>query len=158
MIKFDKYPKFLLRANLNKLARELRFLGYDAAVYKEAGWNNLKRLARREGRVILTRSISESREKNDVTVLLISSGLRDEQLSQLTGIIDFRKEYLFSRCPVCNKLLYEIDKNKIINSIPEYVYQRHENFKICRFCGHIFWHGDHYQAIYQRLKKLFREG
>jgi uncharacterized protein with PIN domain len=152
------FPRFLLRANLGSLARDLRFLGYDAAIYQEAGFDNLARIAAHDGRMILTRSRKEASQKKSCLIRLINGDDSFQQILQLSDLIGFKEEFIFWRCSICNKLLYEIDKEKIINLVPEYVYETQTKFRICRFCGRIYWKGDHYQAIYKRLKNLFEEG
>lgn len=150
--------RFLLRENLGKLARELRFLGYDAALFKGIGFSNAVRLAERDDRILLTRSRQESKSKKKVKLRLICSEKVSEQLSELKDILEFRQELLFTRCSICNKNLYEIDKKKIISLVPEYVYAQHDHFQICRYCGRIYWQGNHYQAVQKRLKNLLEDG
>ena len=48
--------KFLADRMLGKLVKELRMLGYDTVYYRGEGTYPLIKLAREEGRVILTRS------------------------------------------------------------------------------------------------------
>ncbi|MDP8220341.1 MAG: Mut7-C RNAse domain-containing protein [Candidatus Stygibacter frigidus] len=158
MTKETVHPRFLLRENLNKLARELRLLGYDAAIYKQISFYNLCRIAARENRILLTRSLSESKQKTNNQIILIKADYVDQQLRQIRAILQFDPSIIFSRCSLCNKMLYEIDKKKIINFVPEYVLTHYSHFRICRFCGHIYWEGDHHQAILKRLKNLFEEG
>ncbi|MCF7911968.1 MAG: Mut7-C RNAse domain-containing protein [Candidatus Cloacimonetes bacterium] len=151
-------PRFLLRENLSKLARNLRFLGYDSAIYKQISFDNFKRIAARDKRIILTRSHQEAHAKSDLKIILINSDQVDEQVQEISSILKFDPVFIFSRCSLCNKILYEIAKEKIINSVPEYVLTHHSHFRICRFCGHIYWEGDHYQAIHRRMKNLVEDG
>ncbi len=157
MITSHPFPRFILRENLGKLARDLRLLGYDAAVYQNIGFHNLNRIAARDKRIILTRSHLEANRKKLNQVLLIQSDNNDEQLREISSILEFNENYIFSRCSLCNKLLYEIDKEKILNLVPEFVISQNSSFRICRFCGHIYWRGDHYQAMIKRLKNLFED-
>ena len=158
MTKETKLPRFLLRENLSKLARDLRLLGYDAAIYNQISFHNLCRIAARENRIILTRSIGESKQKTDNHIIRIRAVHVDQQLLEIRSILKFDPSIIFSRCSLCNKILYEIDKKKIINFVPEYVLTHNSRFMICRFCGHIYWEGDHHRAIIKRLKYLFEEG
>ncbi|MCF7920811.1 MAG: Mut7-C RNAse domain-containing protein [Candidatus Cloacimonetes bacterium] len=158
MILSHSSPRFLLRDNLGKLARELRFLGYDAAIYPHTSFFNALRLAQREKRILLTRSQAEAKTKTEVKCLLIKSNFWSQQLTEIIGLISFQEEFLFSRCAKCNKKLYEIDKSKIISIVPEYICQYHSEFRICRTCGSIYWQGDHYQDIKLRISRLFEEG
>jgi hypothetical protein len=158
LIQFHQAPRFLLRDNLGKLARELRFLGYDAAIYPHISFSNSLRLAHRENRLLLTRSYNEAQKNTDVQSLLIKSDICQQQLAELIHLLEYKEEFLFSLCSKCNKILYEIDKFKIINLVPEYVWQQYSEFRTCRHCGSIYWQGDHYQDILKRMHQLFEEG
>lgn len=158
MIKSHKNPKFILRDNLGKLARNLRFLGYDAAVYKNISFHNTVRIAAKDKRIIITRSRKESFAKIKPECILIVNSNVWEQMTEIKELISYNPEYAFSRCSKCNKILYEIDKNKIINFIPEFVWNQHNDFRICRSCGSVYWQGDHYNDLVMKMKYIFEEG
>jgi uncharacterized protein len=158
LIDFHHSPRFILRENLGKLARLLRFLGYDAALYRHLSFTNLCRIAAREKRLVLTRSRIEANKKTECRKILIISPQPVQQLLEIMPLLEFSEQQIFSRCSLCNKLLYEIEKEKINSLVPEYVYAHNTQFRLCRHCGHIYWVGDHYRALYERLKNLFEEG
>ncbi|MCD4796516.1 MAG: Mut7-C RNAse domain-containing protein [Candidatus Cloacimonetes bacterium] len=147
-------PNFLLDENLNRLAKWLRLLGYDAAVYKSISFHNAIRLANREHRIFLTRSRKLATSNQKFSRRLIMSVDHRDQLKELNDIVTVKEEYLFSRCILCNKKLFDISKEKIKELIPEFVYESLDEFKLCRKCGRIFWKGSHYKAIKKELKYL----
>jgi uncharacterized protein with PIN domain len=147
--------KFLLDENLGKLAKWLRFLGYDAAIYKKISVNNKIRLANREKRIYLTRDKKTAKLKKKFSRILIKSENYKEQLKELKGHIEFDEAKLFTVCPHCNRKLKATTKEKVKKLIPEYIYQTHDEFMVCYFCGRVFWKGTHYQKILNTLKKIF---
>jgi len=39
--------------------------------------------------------------------------------------------------------------------IPVYIYQTQKKFKVCRFCGKIYWEGSHVKNMLAELKAIF---
>jgi len=148
-------PKFTLTEDLGKLAKLLRMLGYDAAIYKSVNLFTIIRIAKKERRIFVTRSQKKVKSNQKFSRILIKSENHLEQLREMKDYIRLNEEHIFTRCIICNKLLFDISKNKIIDLIPEFIYQNHSNFKVCRKCGKIFWKGTHYQNMKTELIKMF---
>lgn len=147
-------PKFLLTENLNRLAKWLRMLGYDAAIYKSISFHNMIRLAVKERRIILTRSSKQAKSNLKFSRILIKSDNHLEQIRELKEIISFNEHYIFLRCLLCNKLLSGISREKVKDLVPELIYENHTDFKVCRKCGKIYWQGTHYKAMLAELGKI----
>ncbi len=145
-------PKFLLTENLNRLAKWLRMLGYDAAIYKSISFHNMIRLAVKERRIILTRSTKQAKSNLKFSRILIKADNHLQQLKELKEVISFNEHYIFLRCLLCNKLLIEIAKEKIKDLVPEFIYENQTDFKVCRKCGKIYWQGTHYKAMLAEIK------
>ena len=145
-------PSFLLTENLSKLARYLRMLGYDAVVYKKISFHNRIRLTNKDRRIYLTRCRKEATSKIKFSRFLIHSEKIEDQIHEIRKFLVYSEEYIFSRCIICNKLVYPISKEKVKNLIPEYIYNDHQQFTICRKCGRIYWHGTHYEKMKKNLK------
>ncbi len=149
-------PKFLLTENLNRLAKWLRMLGYDAAIYKSISFHNMIRLAKKERRIILTRSAKQAKSNLKFSRILIKADKHLEQIKELKEIITFNEQYTFSRCLLCNKRLYGISREKVKDLVPEFIYEDHTDFKVCRKCGNIYWKGTHYKSMLAELKKILQ--
>ena len=147
-------PKFLLDENLNRLAKWLRMLGYDAAVYKSINIHNKIRLVNRERRIYLTRNKSLAKKKEKFSRLLIKSEKHLKQLKEILDYISYNEEFVFTRCIECNRILCNISKEKVKELVPQFVLQNHSDFKVCRKCGKVFWRGTHYQAMEKELKNM----
>lgn len=146
--------KFLLEDNLNKLAKWLRFLGYDSKLLKAVSKNKLASLAIKEKRIILTRANKFKTNLKNIELIKIDSEFYPEQLKELKPLIQFNKDKIFSRCSECNSKLHKINKTRIEEFIPKYIFHTQNEFKICRKCGKIYWQGSHYKKILKKIKQI----
>ncbi len=147
-------PTFLLEDHLGKLARWLRFMGYDAAMYRGASFTNLARLAVRERRILLTRSGKHAVSDWKFARRRIVSEDCAEQLREIKDLIGLDDEAVGTRCMECNRLLYPIDKEKVGSLVPKYVFETQERFLACRKCGRIYWRGTHWEKMLKTLRGL----
>ncbi|MBN1948901.1 MAG: hypothetical protein JW784_04085 [Candidatus Cloacimonetes bacterium] len=148
-------PSFLLSENLNRLARWLRLLGYDAALYRSIDFDNMIRIANRDRRIILTRDRKQATSRKKFNRRLIQTEYHLQQLRELQDLIRFDQEYAFTRCLECNRRLFAISAEKIKDLVPEYTRQQQQGFLYCRQCGRIYWQGDHYRDMKDQLDKIF---
>lgn len=148
-------PRFLLDENLNRLAKWLRLLGYDAAVYKAISRQKQIHLANKEFRILLTRDKKTAKSKLDFHRIYIKSDDHIKQLKEIRNILQLDEDLTFSRCLECNKVLFEIRKAKIRDLVPPFIFDSFNEFKLCRRCGKIFWKGSHYKAMQQKLTEIF---
>lgn len=146
--------KFLLDENLGKLAKWLRMLGYDTAIYKSISIEKKIFLCSKERRIFLTRSKKNAKRKENFSRILIRTEKYDDQLQEILHLLELNNEILFSRCLECNSKLQEISAGKVYDLVPENVIHNFSDFKICRKCGKIFWCGSHYDAMKYKLKNL----
>jgi hypothetical protein len=149
-------PKFVVTPELARLARWLRMLGYDALCYKKVSFIRLFSLAQKENRILLTRSEDNAKCKHRFKRRLIKSDDYRRQLAELKDIISFSEAEMFSRCLLCNQPISMIDKEKIKNKVPDYVYEHHDDFGICHKCGRIYWPGTHFENMKKELMKIFQ--
>jgi uncharacterized protein with PIN domain len=147
-------PKFLLDENLNRLARWLRMLGYDAAVYESVSIHNKVRLAKKERRIYLTRSKKTAKLKEEFSRFLIRADDHQHQLGELRQFLKFNDDFIFTRCINCNRKLEKISKEKIKEIILPNIYKTFNEFNICRKCGKVYWKGSHYASMKRQLKNM----
>jgi len=55
----------------------------------------------------------------------------------------------FQRCLRCNGLLESVDKQSIVDKLPETVRSRLDVFQRCQDCNRIYWKGSHYERLQQ---------
>lgn len=141
---------------LGTLAKWLRILGYDTEFDPDSDDHQLVRLARAEGRVLLTRD-RELARRPGVRVLLIASEHLAAQLNQVLTDLGLEPDRSFSRCPVCNELLAEIDRETARSRVPAYVARTHETFRSCPACQRIYWRGTHWQQMDEQLAQMLHD-
>lgn len=174
--------KFIADSMLGRLAKWLRILGYDTLYYPDIDDSVLLKIAKDEGRTILTRDtglIKIRGLKNFIFInydnphdqlrQLIGSGVIDESsihrgLSQIYGqsphirgrlrIGTVPEIKLLSRCVHCNAVLCPLSSDRVEGSVPDFVLWKSEAVKQCPSCGKIYWKGTHPQKIRDKLKEV----
>ncbi|MCK4420428.1 Mut7-C RNAse domain-containing protein [candidate division WOR-3 bacterium] len=136
---------------LGRLAKWMRLLGLDTLYYNQPEDLGIIHIAKREGRVILTRSKELSGFEN---AILICSENLNEQMEQMGSRISKSALNPFSRCPECNTPLIKVDKKEIEGEVPEYIYKVHSRFKRCPDCKRIYWRGTHYKEIKRKIDEI----
>ncbi|MFA4028216.1 MAG: hypothetical protein GDYSWBUE_000077 [Candidatus Fervidibacterota bacterium] len=153
--------KFAADAMLGKLARWLRLLGYDVFYSPNADDDELIKVAREEGRILLTRDTQLLRRKDVPLFLLILSDDWQEQILQtaLRFNLDLDGKRM-TRCVECNELLEPVDKEEVRYEVPRHVYRTQEHFSRCPKCRKIFWAGSHCERanrVIERIKMRIAE-
>lgn len=145
---------FLLTIDLNRLAKWLRMMGYDATVIRSVSISELIRRTVSEDRVLVTRSIKLSKDKRQFVRVLIHSNNHLEQLKEILAYLKPEEKFFFTRCLCCNRPLYPIQKNKVAGLVPERSFQLHHEFFVCRYCGRFYWTGTHWDAMKKKIEEL----
>lgn len=146
--------KFAVDQMLGRLARWLRILGYDTVFSTRLDDADLARVARLEGRVLLTRD-NELARRRGVTSLVIDCDHVEHQLSQVMRHFDLKApEAPFTRCSLCNALLEDASLESVAGEVPSYVARTQSRFARCPACRRIYWQGTHWAKMVQRLKDL----
>jgi len=138
---------------LGTLAKWLRILGYDTHFDPALDDHQLARLARAEGRLLLTRDRELSRRRG-LDALLISSEQLDDQIRQVLEDLELEAERSFSRCPVCNEPLEPLAYEEARSRVPAYVARAHKTFHACPACHRVYWRGSHWQRMDEHLADL----
>ena len=138
---------------LGTLAKWLRILGYDTLFDASLNDHQLTRLARAEGRVLLTRDRELARRRG-LHALLVAGERLDDQVRQVLADLSLTPDRAFSRCPVCNQPLEAIDRETAQARVPAYVVQTYDSFSCCPACRRVYWRGTHWQQMDEHLKNL----
>lgn len=147
-------PRFIADCHLGKLAKYLRLMGVDTLFFSHIEDDKLIHIANDENRIILTRDRHLSQRKN-APVLFLEPTDTKTQLKTLIDNYRLKEHHApFSRCIVCNTPLQVIDKEEIIDSLPEKVKKYFNYFEYCPTCDRIYWKGDHYRHMMDFLEKV----
>jgi len=147
--------KFIVDGMLGRLAKWLRILGYDTRYDANLDDLQLMRIARSEGRMLLTRDAELARHKG-IKALLIESERLEAQLQQVLTTLGLSTDASFSRCSVCNEILEEIPKDQAWGQVPSYVFVTQERFLFCPNCSRFYWRGTHWERMQEVLTGLQR--
>jgi len=148
--------RFVADAMVGTLAKWLRILGYDTCFDPDMDDHQLVRLARAEGRVLLTRD-RELARRPGLNAIFVAGESLEAQISQVLTELKLEPERTFSRCPVCNELLAEVDRQTARERVPAYVARTQESFRACPACQRVYWRGTHWQQMDEQLAR-FLEG
>jgi len=145
--------RFLCDEMLARLARLLRAAGYDT--YLAAGGEAdeaLLRLARREGRILLTRDkrLAAAAEES---VLVQGFGVEAEARSVARAVVMNWDVAPFTRCVMDNAHLREATAGEIA-AMPAKARALEGPFRACPACGRLYWPGSHVRRMTHKLAKL----
>lgn len=153
-----KQSKFVIDAMLGTIAKKLRMFGFDCKYFSSMQDDELIELARREGRILITkdRPIIQKCKKSGVSVVGVFSDSERDQLAEIakqSGLGRYSFDASKAHCPLCNGKIDIVEKSSILNDIPERIASNVELFWRCQDCGHIYWEGTHISS----LRKLIDE-
>ena len=140
---------------LGRLARWLRILGHDVVYFRKIEDADLVELARREGRILLTRDTRLVRRRAAREAVLIESPYLEQQLRQLArrdgaGLLG---PGLCRRCLECNEPTLAVEKDSVKDRVPAYVFRTQSRFRACPACRRIYWSASHVQDMLRRLRR-----
>jgi uncharacterized protein with PIN domain len=157
-------PQFLVDRMLGRLVAWLRIFNYDTKSALELGINHdedneLARLARAEGRVLLTRDLvlTERARKSGVTAVLLRPDDVKEQLCELMKHFPLETEPVMERCTTCNAPLRkatEADMGRVRKDAPPHLIDEGKELWLCDRCGKIYWQGSHWRNIKKMSEEL----
>lgn len=152
-------PTFFVDAMLGNLAKKLRLFGYNSLYSSSIEDDELLEITKRENRILITKDLllAEKAKKQDIRAVSITQDNEIEQFFQINEKIHLGKCIVGgnnSRCSVCNGELSKIEKNNVLNKVPEGVFENLNDFWSCKKCGKIYWEGTHIKNLQRFTYKL----
>ena len=146
--------RFIADAHLGRLARYLRFLGYDTLYHNAWSDRELVALAVQQDRILLTRDRAALMHR----ALTHGCYLREDRPLQQLAILAQRLDLSVDPprpclCMLCNEPLVEIDKQAIAAQLLPATRAHHERFWRCPSCDRIYWRGSHWQRLRRNLEQ-----
>jgi len=147
---------FVADRMLGKLAKQLRMLGYDTIYYRGEDAYRLIRLAREEGRVIVTRNTKLLPRTPEDRIVRITEDSPSFQMRELIqkGYISLSEDVLLSRCLLCNVPLDDIPREEAEGKVPDFIFYQQKEFYRCPQCLRIYWQGSHHENMLRRIEQL----
>ena len=150
--------KFILTKELGRLAKWLRILGFDTLYYNQNNPGSLIVQALRDERVILTRN-QHLPQARGVRIIRLDAEKLGEQIPQIAKALNIKPDNrrMFTRCILCNETLADIEKDKVKDRVPEYVFNTQDDFVCCPRCKRIYWQGTHWERMRKSLAAIVAE-
>ncbi|MGF2039960.1 MAG: Mut7-C RNAse domain-containing protein [Nostoc sp. CmiVER01] len=153
--------RFVLDIHLGKLATSLRLLGFDTLYRNDYEDEKLAEISYSQVRILLTR------DKGLLMRSLVKHGYYVRNTNPQEQILEVLQRYdlfklisPFKRCLRCNGLLEPVDKQSIVDKLPETVRclrrqaTQVDVFQRCQGCDRIYWKGSHYERLQQFIDKV----
>ena len=152
-------PRFIVDANVGKLARWLRLVGYDALFAYDIDDRGLVDIAMAQNRVLLTKDTQILMRKvaldGRLKAILIKYDDSKAQLRQVVDTLNLDYEFSpFSRCLECNEPLVSRTRDEVRDLVPPYVFETLTQYMQCPSCHRIYWRGTHWQRMKSELERL----
>jgi uncharacterized protein with PIN domain len=147
--------KFILTKELGRLSKWLRILGFDTVYFNQDNLSSLIVQALRDERIILTRN-HRLPQATGMKIILIKHEKLKEQIGEVLQAFKIKPEScaMFTRCILCNGELLDIEKAKVKEKVPEYVFETQENFISCPKCNRIYWQGTHWGNVQSLISQI----
>jgi uncharacterized protein with PIN domain len=147
---------FAADRTLGRLAKWLRLMGFDT-LYEPDVSSNWFYAHLDEMRILLTRTEKIRNRCAGRRLVFIEANQLFEQLAQVIDELAITSKDIrpFSRCIDCNTPIIDIAKETVYGQVPDYIWETHDNFSMCRQCERIFWRGSHTERAMDRIKRLF---
>lgn len=141
-------PRFICDVHLGRLARYLRLLGFDTRYDRRLDDATLAACAASERRILLTRDRELLKRRAVTHGYWIRAVLPREQLLEVVRRFDLAR-YLqpFTRCPRCNGILEQVEREAVRGKVPPRSWARAEAFWHCSGCGQVYWYGTHCERV-----------
>ena len=150
--------RFAADRMLGKLAKWLRFLGYDTTYSNDLSEDEY--LAQvNEGRILLTRNTRLKRKVAQDQLVFIRDNDPKVQLQEVIGRLHLRPEpkRFFTRCTLCNEVLVPTEGADVYGRVPDYVWTAHGRFSRCDRCGKLYWEGSHLERNRKEIMRLLEK-
>lgn len=147
--------RFVCDQHLGRLARWLRFFGFDTVYGRSWLEVELERLAVAENRAVLTCNRALLKRKSITCGRLIRSRCPEDQAVEVVCRFHLADHVtFFGRCSVCNGVLGVVDKSAVIADIPPRTREWRDRYFKCRGCHRLYWEGSHVVDLRRRAMAI----
>ncbi len=147
--------RFIADNNIGNIVRYMRALGFDVYYDPKLIGRDLVDAARKDKRIILTKSRNLLKFKGVTHGIFLRPGTTEQQIRSVVDYLDIRAEIReFSRCLCCNGILEAIPKETISERIPQKTRAFCHEYAYCSACDKIYWEGTHVNEMRKVLDRI----
>jgi len=148
-------PRFIIDANLGRLARLLRLLGFDCLYDRDATDARIAERSARDNLILLTRDRRLLMRKVISRGYFVRSQIPRRQAAEVVARFDlYRLISPLTRCTECNGLILPVPREQILNRIPIRTRLYIREFRQCADCRKIFWRGAHWPNVERLVDEI----
>ncbi len=144
-------PKFLV-FGIPKLVNYLRILGFDTT-YLRKDYSKAIQIAKSEGRILISQINNLPNLPWVFYLTERKNYLRLKEIFQKLNL-NVSEEDIYTRCGACNTPLKDISSKELEEILPPELKRCDYLFKRCPNCGKIYWKGEHYLTLKNKLLNL----
>jgi uncharacterized protein with PIN domain len=149
-------PIFLADAHLGGLARFLRMLGFDTLHENAFADEEIRRIADRERRIVLSRDRELLKCREIARGCYVRALKPEAQLREVAARYGLAASARpFTLCLRCNVPLEPAEKSAVAQRVPEAVLRLQLAYTRCPACDGVFWPGSHYRRMLEALRPVF---
>jgi uncharacterized protein with PIN domain len=150
--------KFIVDNNVGRVVAPLRSLGYDTLFINPIEDGLLVEIARREGRIILTKDTGIFKRRavarGEVSALYLRGDDWRQQVAQVIRDLHLATEPSFTRCIACNTPLVAVTRSEAEPHVPAYVFRTQGSFLHCPGCDRYYWKGTHWHRMREGMDRI----
>jgi len=150
--------KFIADIMVGKLARYLRMAGNDVLYINNISDDEILKIAKSEGRIVLTRDslmlLRKPFKNNSIKSVFIKDDRVIKQLKQIKNDLGISLKPNLLRCLECNTELSKSQKENLKDKVPPNVYKTQKDVLHCPKCDKYYWRGTHYDNINNTFKLI----
>lgn len=151
-------PVFVADANLGKLARYLRLLGFDCLYRNDSDDDAMAKIASEQQRILFTRDRALLQRRMIAHGYFVRADMPKVQVREVLKRFNlYTLIKPLTRCTHCNGKLMEIDKRKIEHRLEPLTRQHYDRFLICSECDQIYWEGSHCMRVKRLVDEFYAE-
>jgi uncharacterized protein with PIN domain len=150
-----RHTRFVVDANLGRLARYLRLLGFDSEYSQRISDSELVDLSIAEHRLLLTRDIGILKHGGLTHGYFVRSQDARTQVVEVLARFDlFDSVTPLTRCANCNGILSRVDKQKIAYRLEASTRAHYDDYWVCERCDNVYWRGAHIERIERFVQQV----
>jgi uncharacterized protein with PIN domain len=132
-------------------------MGQDVEYSTELNDDALIALAKKEGRVLLTRDLElyQRSAAKGIDAFYVEGANEAERLAELSErfSIALKIDMATSRCPRCNIKVKSLSKESIVGKVEKNTFAHYDEYWICSKCSNVYWQGAHWTKIRATLRE-----
>lgn len=150
--------RFVLDVHLEKLARLLRMVGFDALCDMSLDDPDLIEIACKKKRILLTRDKGILKNSRVMHGYFVREKDPRKQLLEIMRRFDLKSlVHPLTRCLECNGTIHAINKTNTKDKVPLKIFLDTDAFFMCADCQRIYWHGSHYDRMQELIASIMAE-